>query len=130
MGQSGQKRLIKRNRLFFGKYFGGSAMPRLKTETLSAYRLNKQSGHAIVTLKRHDFLLGPHGTSASRAEYNRRISEWLAAGRQNPEAQADLTISALMARHKIHVDGYYRHVDGSPTSEPCAIQHALRPLCN
>jgi hypothetical protein len=65
----------------------------------SSYRLHKQSGDAIVTLPdgfggRRDFLLGPYGSTESRAEYARTIAEWEAAGRRLPpkgNGPADLT---------------------------------------
>jgi hypothetical protein len=64
-----------------------------KTQVPS-YRLHKQSGQAVVTLRdifsgrRRDVLLGAHGTPASRGEYVRVLAEWEAAGRR-------LTVPAL-----------------------------------
>ena len=49
------------------------------------YRRHKASGQAIVTLCHRDFYLGPFGTPESRAEYERRIGEWLALGRRLPD---------------------------------------------
>lgn len=57
-------------------------MPKLTDNRNPAYLLHKQSGQAIVTLNGRDILLGRHGTAASRAEYDRRIAEWIANGRQ------------------------------------------------
>ena len=54
------------------------------SKTLPKYRKHKRSGQAIVTLSGKDFYLGPHGTKASKLEYDRLIGEWLANGRQLP----------------------------------------------
>ena len=56
-------------------------MPHIKN-SVQSYRKYEQSGQAIVTLSGRDHLLGPHGTQASRAEYDRLIAEWLNRGRQ------------------------------------------------
>jgi hypothetical protein len=52
------------------------------TNTVPKYRKHKQSGQAIITLNGRDYLLGPHGTRASKIEYDRLIGEWLQHGRQ------------------------------------------------
>jgi hypothetical protein len=54
-------------------------MPR--RSQISSYRLHRQSGQAVVTLRdalgnRRDVLLGKYGTPESRAEYARVIAEW------------------------------------------------------
>jgi hypothetical protein len=48
----------------------------------------KGSGQAVVTLDGRDFYLGPSGSVASRAEYDRLIGEWMANGRAPPPAGA------------------------------------------
>jgi hypothetical protein len=53
-------------------------MPKLKEGQLPSYRLHKQSGQAIVSLNGRDFLLGEHGSAASKQEYRRLTAEWLA----------------------------------------------------
>ena len=60
-----------------------------------SYRRHKPSGQAVVTLNGRDIYLGPWNTKASRAEYDRLIGEWLAAGRCLPKPDADLTIAEL-----------------------------------
>jgi integrase len=102
-----------------------------------SYRLHKQSGQAIVTLPdgqggRHDVLLGPHDTPESRQEYARVLAEWEANGRRPPasaEGSApDVTVNEVILPYWQHVEGYYRHADGSQTSEVYNIKLALRPL--
>jgi hypothetical protein len=57
-------------------------MPRL-TKSVPSYRLHKPSGRAIITLNGKDHYLGEWNSDESRQEYDRLISEWLAA-RQAP----------------------------------------------
>jgi hypothetical protein len=54
-------------------------MPKL-VHRLPAYRQHKSTGQAIVTFNGRDFYLGPWKSAASRAEYNRLTTEWLASG--------------------------------------------------
>ena len=56
-------------------------MPKLSSPAALKYRKHKASGQAIVTLNGKDNYLGTHGTAASKREYDRLISEWLANGR-------------------------------------------------
>jgi integrase len=101
-----------------------------------SYRRHKQSGQAIVTLtdavtgRRRDVLLGKYNTEASREEYKRVVVEWEANGRHLSDATqaSDLTIAELIDRYWQHVEGYYRHADGTPTGEVQAMRYALRPL--
>jgi hypothetical protein len=55
-------------------------MPRLN-QSVPKYRKHKASGQAIVEINGRRHYLGPHGTKASRIEYDARITEWLASGR-------------------------------------------------
>jgi integrase len=108
-------------------------MPRRKQ--IPSYRLHKQSGQAVVTLPdglggRHDVLLGKYGTAESRAEYARVIAEWEAGGRTVPRGghAPDLTVNELLVAYVRFIEGYYRHPDGTPTSEADNIRLALRSL--
>ena len=103
-------------------------MPKLKDNALPSYRLHKQSGQAVVTLSGRDLLLGQHNTAASRAEYQRRVSEWVANGRRLAQAPPEMTISTLVDAYRRHVEGYYRHSDGTPTGEADNIRQAIRAL--
>jgi hypothetical protein len=44
------------------------------TNMAASYRLHKYLGQAIVTLNARDFLLGPHGSRASKSKYNRLVA--------------------------------------------------------
>ena len=84
-------------------------MPR-RTKSVPLYRRHRASGQAIVTLSGRDFYLGPHGSLASRAEYDRLIAEWLANGRRlagDNELNAGLSINRLILKYWRHVEQYY-----------------------
>jgi hypothetical protein len=58
-----------------------------------SYRLHKPSGQAVVTLSGRVYL-GRFGSTASRAEYDRRVAEWLAtAGGSHVSATARVPTS-------------------------------------
>jgi integrase len=104
------------------------------SKRIPKYRLHKPSGQAVVTLGGHDHYLGRWQTPESKAEYDRLIAEWLAAGR-NPivtgsraGAAADLSLNEIILAYWEHAQTYYRHTDGTPTGEVDAIRLALRPL--
>ena len=59
-------------------------MPKLTNTVVPSYRLHKQSGHAVVTLKGKHHTLGRYDSPESRNKYDRLISEWVANGRQMP----------------------------------------------
>jgi integrase len=103
-------------------------MPTFK-DCIPTYRKHRASGQAVVTLNGRDCYLGVHGTKASRAEYDRVIGEWLAAGRQLAavDAASDLTITEVLARYWRFAEHNYRK-DGRPTQEVINIRYALRPL--
>jgi integrase len=104
-------------------------MPKL-LRSIPSYRKHRASGQAIVSLNGRDFYLGPHGTKASRIEYDRFIAEWLQHGRQIQPPQMDgcLTVVELIAAYLRHMQEYYRKPDGTPTSEVRDIIQSLRPV--
>lgn len=101
-------------------------MPRLIHVT-PRYRRHRPSGQAVVNLSGHDFYLGPYGTKASKAEYDRLIGEWMAAGRSLPAPAAQLTIAELAARYLTYATGYYQQ-DGEPTRSLERVKLSLRVL--
>ena len=91
------------------------------TRSYPAYTKHRASGQAVVTLDGRDIYLGRHSSKASRVEYDRLIAEWLVAGRRHPAA-TDLTVAELAVRFLEHAQTYYRHPDGTPTSELSAYK--------
>jgi hypothetical protein len=92
-------------------------MPKLTTST-PRYRKHRASGQAVCTIGGKDFYLGPHGTKASRLEYDRLITKWLAAGRpaQHPSAVEPnrFTVKELIYEYLKFARRYYRR-DGKST---------------
>ena len=88
-------------------------MPR--RNTVPNYRLHRQSGQAVVTLRdplgnRRDVLLGKYGTAESRVEYARVIAEWEANGRRLPASQAipaNITVNELALAYWKFAESYY-----------------------
>lgn len=92
-----------------------------------SYRLHKPTGQAVVTLNGKDHYLGKFQSIASREEYDRIISQWLAGGRRLPSRGSDLTINELMEDYVPHVEAYYVK-GGKQTSEVSLIKESLRVL--
>ena len=102
-------------------------MPRL-INSVPKYRRHRGSNQALVTLNGQDYYLGPHGTKASRIEYDRLIGEWLAAGRNPLNVSGnELTVVELCSRYWKFAKGYY-HRDGKDTGVTPGIKCALRYL--
>jgi len=93
-----------------------------------SYRLHKPTGQAVVTLDGRDFYLGRFGSTASRAEYDQLVAEWLANGRRMAVGGAsDLAVAELILRYVEHADRYYVK-NGQRTKEAVNIEIAMRPL--
>jgi integrase len=79
------------------------------------------------------FYLGRYGSVESRAEYNRIVAEWMAAGPESPppaspEAeQPDVTVAELILAYWGYVQSYYIKC-GKHTSEVDTVRQALRPV--
>jgi integrase len=106
-------------------------MPRHLNKSPS-YRHHRASGQAIVTIDGKDYYLGPWKSKASQAEYDRIIGEWLAGGRSlclaAGAAPDDLAIAEVIDRFWMHAETYYRHADGTPTSEVANFRPCLAIL--
>lgn len=102
-------------------------MPRL-TRSVPKYRKHRASGQAIVTLDGRDFYLGPHGTKASRIEYDRLVGEWITNDRRLPTNQhSDIAIAEICALYWKFAEKHYCKRERK-TSELGNIKYALRPL--
>jgi integrase len=79
-------------------------MPRLNRPP--KYRKHKASGQAVVTLGGVDHYLGPHGTKASRREYDRLIGEWLISGGVTATAES-ITVAELLVAFLKHAEKHH-----------------------
>lgn len=103
-------------------------MPRL-VNAKPKYRKHRASGQAVVTIAGKDHYLGPHGSKASKREYDRLIAEW-EAGNRSPLAPASpesITVVELCAVYWRFAQRWYVK-DGRPTEEQDGIRAAIRPL--
>jgi len=92
------------------------------------YCQHKASGQAFVTLEGRDIYLGKYGTAASRAEYDRVITEWITAGRRLPIDRNTVTVAEVVAAFRRHALSYYRDADGKVGKHVTNIDEAVRPL--
>jgi integrase len=101
-------------------------MPRL-SQAVPKYRKHRASGQAVVTINGKDHYLGPHGTKASKLEYDRLITEWLLSGRSTSfgAPQHVASITELVVDYVEFVRGYY---GTGPNSELHRVMRVLRPL--
>ena len=92
----------------------------------SKYRFHKATAQAIVTIAGRDHL-GPHGTKASKVEYDRLIAEWLAAGRPTAAAYSpnDLSIAELLIAYRKFARIHYRKDDRAGCEYLC-VKSVLR----
>ncbi len=75
-------------------------MPRQSSSFVPKYCKHRASGQAVVTICGRDHYLGPHGTKASRLEYDRLIGEWLQNGHQSQVTNdGSVTVIELCARY-------------------------------
>ncbi len=74
------------------------------SSSVPKYRLHRPKALAVVTLGGRDIYLGPYSSPASKAEYDRLITEWLANGRMLPAQTSDWTINEILVRYLDHAD--------------------------
>lgn len=105
-------------------------MARGPGQALPKYRKHRASGQAIVTISGKDHYLGPHGTKASKYEYDRLIAEWLAAGRPavTQQAEDETTVAELLAAYLRFAKTYYRDKDGKSTGYVERLKPTLKVL--
>jgi hypothetical protein len=99
-------------------------MPRL-SHRLPSYRKHRASGQAIVTFNGRDFYLGPHGTKASKAEYDRLCGEYLSSGGTLlQDKREEITIVELLDAFAAHAVKYY----GAGSTEPHNFKRIIKRL--
>ncbi|MDA8563105.1 site-specific integrase [Mariniblastus sp.] len=99
------------------------------SKSLPKYSKHKASGQAVVHLSGTDFYLGPHGTKASKIEYDRLVGEWLANGRRLSVVsnEVQITIVELCAQYWRFCKTYYVK-NGEATNEQAGVKAAIRFL--
>jgi integrase len=104
-------------------------MPRMSADRNPKYRLHRASGQAVVTLSGEDHYLGRYNSKPSKELYNRKLAEWLTAGRTSLRSRDshDLTITELCNAYRKFAEGYYTK-DGKPTSQITLVQSTIRHL--
>ena len=117
----------KRYLLFVATSMGDPQMP-WPSNHLPKYRKHKASGQAVVTLNGVEHYLGPHGTKASKTQYDRLIAEWLRCDRRlQPTGGDSITVVELCARYLCFATAYYRK-DGRCTRVTPAIKACIKYL--
>lgn len=103
-----------------------------RPKSTPSYCLHKGSGKAYTTLDGRQIQLGDHRSPASREAYDRLIAEWLFNGRRLPQPAAGPVevpkVTAIIDAFWEHAQDYYRHPDGTPTSEVANFRVTLRHL--
>ncbi len=99
--------------------------PRSVEPKIPKYRLHRPSGRAVMTIAGRDVYLGARGSAASKAEYRRRLGEYLASGglAHASGGQSELTIIEIIAAYWQYICGAYK-----PQSRDGMIKPALRRL--
>src|SRR5438105_783548 len=107
-------------------------MPGRPRNSIPSLRHHKPTDRGVVTVNGRDVYLGrwprdqAEAPPAVRAEYDRVIAEWLAAGRRAPDAEpasagdarpAGPTVGELILAYWPQVEKHYRRADGSATNE-------------
>lgn len=102
-------------------------MPKLINH-VPKYCRHRASGQAYVSLEGRPVYLGRWNSAASKAEYDRMIAEWIAAGRQLPADPQAVTIAEIAAAFRRHAKSYYRDQHGTPSKALTNIDESLRPV--
>ncbi len=101
-------------------------MPKLKN-IVPKYRKHKGTGQAVVTLSGVDHYLGPHGTKASKFEYDRLVAEWLARGRALEVPAEVFTVAELILQFLKWAKVHYQR-NGTPTGTLDNHKYAFKTL--
>jgi len=104
-------------------------MPRL-SQSVPKYRKHRASGQAFIELNGRRHYLGPHGTKASKLEYDRLITEWLSSGRSSSFGVREhvVSIAELVVDYVEHVKAYYGTGPNSELHRVATIVRMLRQL--
>lgn len=100
------------------------------TYRVPAYCVHAARNQAYVRLNGEMIYLGAPGSPESREKYNRRIAEWLAAGRTHvmPEQQPSISVNEILLAYRRHAETYYVNPDGTPSGELERIDLSIAPV--
>ena len=100
-----------------------------KTSSLRvpSYRRHKPTNQAVVTINGQDIYLGRWNSAASKAEYDRIVSEWLSVGRSLSfgALSEGVTVSELLLAYLKYAKAYY---PAGRRGEYANMKLAVRPL--
>lgn len=82
-------------------------MPKTSTLRVPSDRRHKPTGQAVVAINGRDLYLGKWNSTASRAEYDRLIAEFLANGRQL-RSDIESTVVEIINAYRKFAERYYR----------------------
>lgn len=99
-------------------------MPTSATSRVPSYRRHKPTNQAVVTINGQDIYLGKWNTTASKAEYDRLIAEFLANGRRLRN-EIESTVVEVINAYRKFAQRYYRK-NGGVTREFGCIKEALK----
>lgn len=108
-------------------------MPR-RPSPVPSYRLHKQSGQAIVTVRsaegcRRDVLLGPHGSPESTTAYERILADLrIGPSAGAPPPPLDPSVNQVLLAFLTHASSHYRRPDTTPTGEVKEFKLSVRPV--
>ena len=102
--------------------------PRKKSTRIPSLCLHKPTGLGYVDLNGKVFYLGPYGEVETQRAYNRKVAEWIAAGRQLPVEPTEITVAEMIDRFWTHAETYYRNAKGELSTEVDNIRLSFRPV--
>ena len=100
----------------------------LRLPRTPSMRHHKATGQGYVVLNGKAIALGKYGQPDTLEKYHQAVAEWLSCNRQLPTQQDHITVKEMLARFWVHAQEYYRHANGTPTSEVENLRQAMRPL--
>jgi integrase len=103
-------------------------MTKRHTPKYRRQRRPNSTDQAFVEIHGHRHYLGPFDSPASRQAYHRLVADLDSNDGILRPSVSDCTIDDLIQAFFAHAKAYYRHADGSPTSELQNIRLALRRL--
>jgi integrase len=80
------------------------------TSRLPKLRLHRKSGRAFVELSGRRFYIGAWGDPDTKRAYQRKVAEWLTAGKKAPVAKQEITVCEVCNAYLQHAKELYRQL--------------------